>query len=65
MWLAVKHGMRLGELFDLRWGDIGFESGQLHVRKSKTQAGIRSLPKIPEATDQIQRHRDHARLRAA
>ncbi len=40
VWLAVKYGMRLGELLDLRWGDIGFESGELHVRKSKTQAGI-------------------------
>lgn len=60
VWLAVKYGMRLGELLDLRWGDVDFESGELHVRKSKTQAGIRSLPLIAEATGQLERHRDHA-----
>ena len=32
--VALTTGMRRGELLALRWGDIDFEKGVLHVRRS-------------------------------
>jgi integrase len=33
--VAFHHGLRVGELIDLRWDQIEFERARLHVRRSK------------------------------
>ena len=33
--LAFRHGLRAGELVDLRWEQIDFTSATLHVRRTK------------------------------
>lgn len=42
--LGVETGMRTGEMLGLRWQDIDFLNDALQVVKSKTAAGIRSVP---------------------
>jgi integrase len=42
--MGVETGMRTGEMKGLRWEDIDFLNGALHVEKSKSRAGIRSVP---------------------
>lgn len=46
--LAVATGMRRSELVNLRWDDVDFEDGTLFVRRSKTDAGVRSLSLGPD-----------------
>lgn len=33
--MAFRHGLRVSELCDLRWADIDFKAGTLHVRRLK------------------------------
>ena len=33
--IAYRHGLRASELVALRWDDIDFRTGKLHVRRSK------------------------------
>jgi integrase len=33
--IAYRHGLRASELVALRWDDIDFQTGKLHVRRSK------------------------------
>jgi integrase len=33
--IAYRHGLRSSELVALRWDDIDFSTGKLHVRRSK------------------------------
>ena len=33
--LAYRHGLRAGELVDLQWTLVNFETGVLHVRRAK------------------------------
>ena len=33
--VAFRHGLRVAELVDLRWDQIEFENGRLHVRRAK------------------------------
>jgi integrase len=33
--MAARHGLRVSELADLRWADIDFKTGRLHVRRLK------------------------------
>ena len=33
--IAYRHGLRASELVELRWDDIDFQRGKLHVRRSK------------------------------
>lgn len=40
-------GLRVGELQGLRWGDLDFPAGRLHVRRGKTRAARRWVP-VPE-----------------
>jgi integrase len=54
-WLALKYGLRIGELLDLRWADI--DNDELTVRRSKTAAGVRTLPLITEAKRVLREHR--------
>lgn len=37
-------GLRPSEVNNLNWSDIDFENKLIHIKKSKTQAGIRSAP---------------------
>lgn len=54
------YGLRRGEAIGLRWSDVDFDTGQLHIRQQvfraggkihqgplKTQAGRRDLPLVP------------------
>jgi integrase len=58
-WLALTYGLRLSELIGLRWADVDFRNDEITVRRSKTAAGTRTLPLIPEARRVL---RDHRRL---
>ena len=33
--IAYRHGLRASELVSLRWDDIDFQTGKLHVRRAK------------------------------
>ena len=33
--IAYRHGLRSSELVALRWDDIDFQTGKLHVRRAK------------------------------
>jgi integrase len=33
--IAYRHGLRASELVELRWDDIDFQAGKLHVRRAK------------------------------
>jgi integrase len=39
--MAYRHGLRASELVSLRWDDVDFTTGKLHVRRAK--AGITSV----------------------
>lgn len=52
--LAVLTGLRISELLALSWTDIDFEDGSLHVKASKTPAGVRTISVGP-ATLQLLR----------
>jgi integrase len=41
--LAIHTGMRKGEMLKLKWGDVDFQTGTIHVREAKSGEG-RSLP---------------------
>jgi integrase len=41
--LAIYTGMRRGEILRLRWKDINFQTRQIRILKSKTDAGERSI----------------------
>ena len=36
--IAFRHGLRASELVDLRWDQVGFDEGVLHVRRVKNGA---------------------------
>jgi len=59
-------GLRKGEAMGLQWGDIDWASGRLHVRrqlqggeltKTKTRAGRRIIPLVPELVSALKRWR--------
>lgn len=43
-------GLRLSELTNLRWRDWDTKGNYIFIRDSKTAAGVRKVPLIPEAT---------------
>lgn len=57
IWIAITYGIRIGELLNLRWSDVYFDQAELKIRKSKTKAGTRDLPLLPEAEKQLRAHR--------
>ena len=63
-WLALSYGLRLGELLDLRWSDVDLDGDELTVRRSKTRAGVRTLPLIAEAKRVLQAHQRAQRVRS-
>jgi integrase len=54
----VLAGLRVHELAALRWGDLDFENSLIHVRHSKTPAGIREVRMLPALRGLLLRHRD-------
>lgn len=46
VWLALHSGARLGELLALRWRDLDFERGMMHVRRTLVEPMLR-----PESAD--------------
>ena len=42
--VALKAGLRQGELIGLQWGDVDFQRGKLHVRRTIWR-GVSGLPK--------------------
>jgi integrase len=58
--VAFTTGLRLGELLGLQWGDIDFDAGFVHVRRSlyqseyvdpKSEHSVRKVVLIPEARE--------------
>jgi len=45
--------LRVGELLALRWRDVDLATGRIHVRASKTDAGIRAVDLQPELRDEL------------
>jgi integrase len=77
--LALMTGMRRGELLGLRWSDIDFETGNLHISRSvgyvtgcgfveaepKTAASNRTIPLPQFVIDLLRQHRlDQAEARS-
>ncbi len=54
----VFAGLRAHELAALHWGDLDFGGSLIHVRRSKTPAGIREVKMLPALQGQLLRHRD-------
>ena len=56
-------GIRVGEAVGLQVGDVDWWSGEgaLRVRRSKTDAGLRSIPIIPDLVPELQRWSIHLR----
>jgi integrase len=51
--MACFTGLRLGELLGLRWQDVDFQEGVLHVRRQYTRLGEYSPPKTKAALRRI------------
>ena len=56
--LMVVQGLRRGETLCIRWEDVDFDANVMHVRKSKTKAGIRDVPMVPYVRECLERVRD-------
>lgn len=54
-------GLRVGELAALRWRDVDLAGAKLHVRRSKTEAGERTVELSPSLLDEVKLHRAKAR----
>jgi integrase len=61
----VLAGLRVHELAALRWGDLDFTTSTIHVRHSKTPAGIREVEMQPALERHLLRHRDRGSRRGA
>ncbi len=61
--------MRQGELLGLRWGDVDFENGVIHVRRQldrnrnyvepKTPRAIRSVVLMPSLAALLRQHKEN------
>jgi integrase len=56
----VFSGLRIGELCQLTWGDVDLDGGWLHVRRSKTPAGVRQIRIRPALESKLQRVKEEA-----
>ncbi len=61
----VLAGLRVHELTALRWGDLDFTTSTIHVRHSKTPAGIREVEMLPALKGHLAHHRDRSGDRGA
>jgi integrase len=50
----LNTGLRAGELINLKWEDYDKDREEIYVRSSKTKAGIRTVPLLPEAKNIIE-----------
>lgn len=50
-------GLRIGEMLDLRWGDVDLARGTITVRASKTDAGVRVVNVLPALRDELVAYR--------
>lgn len=50
-------GLRIGEMLDLRWGDVDLARGTITVRESKTDAGVRVVNVLPALRDELVAYR--------
>jgi integrase len=76
IYLALTTGMREGELLGLKWPDVDWTKGQLHVQRQlqqkrvggtilippKTKAGIRHIKVGPETLNRLAVHREQQEL---
>jgi integrase len=53
-------GLRIGELWALRWRDVDLASGRITVRASKTDAGMRRVDLLPALRDELATHKTTA-----
>jgi site-specific recombinase XerD len=52
--IAYRHGLRVSELVDLRWDQVDFDNGRLHVRRAKN--GVPSVhPLMADELNALQR----------
>jgi integrase len=58
--LALRLGLRQGELLALRWDDVDLDAGTLTVRQAKTRAGERTVPLLDDTLDAVRRRREIA-----
>jgi integrase len=60
-------GTRRNEALGLKWSDVDFDNGQLHVRRQVTHRGIESLKNAEERTvdfnAKLAKHLDHMKVR--
>lgn len=54
---ALFTGMRLGELLELRWGQVDFEAGVVRVLEGKTNAAAREIVLMPSLARVLKRHK--------
>jgi integrase len=41
--IAIKIGMRQGEMLDLKWADVNLKKGEVRIKKGKTKASRRTI----------------------
>jgi integrase len=56
--LLVYSGLRPSEALGLRWSDVDFSARSIRTQKSKTRAGIRSIPMHEVTVEALQRLRE-------
>lgn len=56
----IRAGLRVGEAIELRNRDLDLANGRIHVRASKTGAGVRSVDMSPALRDDLVAHRRSA-----
>jgi integrase len=58
----VLTGLRIGELIELRWRDVDLAHRRIHVRDSKTQAGVREVEIGARLVEELGSHKASARF---
>jgi integrase len=59
---ALYTGMRRGELLSLRWSEVDLILGQIHVSRSKTDSGRRTIALPPSAILMLTEHKEKQKL---
>jgi integrase len=55
--VLVLAGLRIGECTALTWGDVDLAGGRIHVRRSKTDAGVRVVQLLPRLRELLADYR--------
>jgi integrase len=56
--LGIETGMRTGEMLGLKWKEVDLLNDVIHIEKSKTAHGIRSVPISDRCRVELKRWRD-------